>query len=199
MYWGYFPVYRLSLALLSSFHCEFLQVVQCISVCNHKRAVHLSQSRHSNTCMIHNDSIIMTLFLGCFILDRTMSHYTTVLALFPGHGCIHIAPICGLLLDRNRTKKRMAGRLRSKLWSHALFETTASALDSTCCSVLCSEAPRAYTQSAKVVCFRSLNYLSEKYLFLENYVTSEGAVSHHVLYHQQLSIIRYQVRFHANN
>ena len=33
------------------------------------------------------------------------------------------------------------------------------------------------------------------YFFLENYVTSEGAVSHNVLYYQQLPITRYQVRF----
>ena len=38
----------------------------------------------------------------------------------------------------------------------------------------------------------------ENYLFLENYVTSEGAISHNVLYYQQLPIPRYQVRFHAN-
>ena len=37
------------------------------------------------------------------------------------------------------------------------------------------------------------------YLFLKNYVTSEGAVSHNVLYYQQLSIARYQVSFYANN
>ena len=30
--------------------------------------------------------------------------------------------------------------------------------------------------------------------FLENYVTSEGAVSHNDLYYQQLPITRYQVR-----
>ena len=35
--------------------------------------------------------------------------------------------------------------------------------------------------------------------FLENYVTSEGAVSHNDLYYQQLSIACYQVRFYANN
>ena len=38
-----------------------------------------------------------------------------------------------------------------------------------------------------------------EYLFLKNYVTSEGAVSHNVLYYQQLSIARYQVSFYANN
>ena len=37
------------------------------------------------------------------------------------------------------------------------------------------------------------------YLFLKNYVTSEGAVSHNVLYYEQLSIARYQVSFYANS
>ena len=39
----------------------------------------------------------------------------------------------------------------------------------------------------------------ENYFFLENYVTSEGAVSHNVLYYmyQQLSVARYRVRFYA--
>ena len=35
----------------------------------------------------------------------------------------------------------------------------------------------------------------ENYFFLENYVTSEGAVSHNVLYYQQLPITRNQVAF----
>jgi hypothetical protein len=35
--------------------------------------------------------------------------------------------------------------------------------------------------------------------FVENYGTSEGAVSHNVLYFQQLPITRYQVRIYANN
>ena len=35
--------------------------------------------------------------------------------------------------------------------------------------------------------------------FLKNYITSEGAVSHNVLYYQQLSIARYQVSFYADN
>ena len=39
----------------------------------------------------------------------------------------------------------------------------------------------------------------ENYFFLENYVTSEGAVSHNVLYYQQLSFARYQVSFYSNN
>ena len=37
------------------------------------------------------------------------------------------------------------------------------------------------------------------YLFLKNFVTYEGAVSHNVLYCQQLSIACYQVSFYANN
>ena len=39
----------------------------------------------------------------------------------------------------------------------------------------------------------------ENYFFLENYVTSETAVSHNVLYYQQLSIDRYQAILYANN
>ena len=39
----------------------------------------------------------------------------------------------------------------------------------------------------------------ENYLFLKNYCTSEGAVSHNVLYYQRLSIAGYQVGFYANN
>ena len=31
-------------------------------------------------------------------------------------------------------------------------------------------------------------YFSENNFFLKNYITSEGAVSHHVLYYQQLSV-----------
>ena len=37
----------------------------------------------------------------------------------------------------------------------------------------------------------------ENYCFLKNYVTLEGAVSHNLLYYQQLPITRYQVRFYA--
>ena len=39
----------------------------------------------------------------------------------------------------------------------------------------------------------------ENYFFLENYDTSEEAVSHNVLYYQQLSITRNQVSFYAKN
>ena len=38
-----------------------------------------------------------------------------------------------------------------------------------------------------------LNILVRNYLFLNNYITPEGTVSHNVLYNQQLSIARYQV------
>ena len=43
------------------------------------------------------------------------------------------------------------------------------------------------------------NILVENYIFLENCITSEGAVSHDVSYYQQLSIACYQVSFYANN
>ena len=39
--------------------------------------------------------------------------------------------------------------------------------------------------------------LEENYFFLENYVTSKGAVSHNILYYQPLPITRYQVRFYV--
>ena len=39
----------------------------------------------------------------------------------------------------------------------------------------------------------------ENYFFLKNYFTSEGAISHNVLYYQQLSIACYQQSFYANN
>ena len=38
----------------------------------------------------------------------------------------------------------------------------------------------------------------ENYFFLENYVTSEGAVYHNVLYYQ-LPMTQYQVSFYAKN
>ena len=50
--------------------------------------------------------------------------------------------------------------------------------------------------------YNSMVYLLtalRNYLFLKNYVTSEGAVSHYALYYQQLSIAQYQVSFYANN
>ena len=48
---------------------------------------------------------------------------------------------------------------------------------------------------------RSWNKTCKNYFFLENYLkfTSEGAVSHNVLYYQPLPITRNQVGFYANN
>ena len=47
---------------------------------------------------------------------------------------------------------------------------------------------------------RSRNQIRrENYFFLENYVTSEGAVSHNVLYINLSPLIKYQVRFYAYN
>ena len=37
------------------------------------------------------------------------------------------------------------------------------------------------------------------YFFRENYVTSEGTISHNVFYYQPLPITHCQVRFYANN
>ena len=61
----------------------------------------------------------------------------------------------------------------------------------------------------KFVCFQMHNkkasglmyciFRGRNYLFHKNCVNSEGAVSHNVLYYQQLSIVRYQVGFYANN
>ena len=52
----------------------------------------------------------------------------------------------------------------------------------------------------QVLNLRSRNQIQGKLLFVvENYVTSEGAVSHSVLYHQPLHITRHQERFYANN
>ena len=55
--------------------------------------------------------------------------------------------------------------------------------------------------------FRGLKFLSwgleikfvETYFFLENYVTSEVAISHNVLYYQLFPITHYQVGFYADN
>ena len=51
----------------------------------------------------------------------------------------------------------------------------------------------------EVLCFLMLDSCVENYSSLENYVTSEGAVTHNVLYYQPLSISRYQKSFHAKN
>ena len=47
----------------------------------------------------------------------------------------------------------------------------------------------------KVIKFK---YLSGKLLLYQNNYTSEGAVSHNVLYYHQRSIACYQVSFYAN-
>ena len=57
---------------------------------------------------------------------------------------------------------------------------------------------------AQFVCFqmhnkrlqlKSFNILVRNYLFFKNYITSEGAVSQHVLYYQQLSTARIPSKF----
>ena len=57
--------------------------------------------------------------------------------------------------------------------------------------------------SHKVVCFLMLDFENsiswENYFFLEIYVTSEGAVSHNVLYYQPLPITPNQERFYDDN
>ena len=55
-----------------------------------------------------------------------------------------------------------------------------------------------------ILILRSQNQIHGELLLSQNYVTSEGAVSHnvfilHVQTYQQLSIARYQVSLHANN
>ena len=65
--------------------------------------------------------------------------------------------------------------------------------------------------SHEVVCFQVLDFETSKsnsevskairgklLFFLEKYVTSEGAVSNNVLYYQQFSTTRYQVKFDVN-
>ena len=51
----------------------------------------------------------------------------------------------------------------------------------------------------KLVCFQSdSNIIVRNYLFLKNFVTSEGAISHNVVYYSQLSVAHYKVIFCAN-
>ena len=59
---------------------------------------------------------------------------------------------------------------------------------------------RCLISTPQILNLRSRNQIRrENYFFLENYVTSEGAVSHNVLYYQPLPITRYQLRFYADN
>ena len=46
--------------------------------------------------------------------------------------------------------------------------------------------------------FSDSKMLVRNYLCLKNYATSEGVVSHNVLYYQQLSVAHYQVNCYAN-
>ena len=68
------------------------------------------------------------------------------------------------------------------------------------------------TLVAQVVCFQMFEietssevansiqiFKWEITFFLKTYITSEGAVSHNVVYYQQLSIAHYQVGFYADN
>ena len=57
-----------------------------------------------------------------------------------------------------------------------------------CCQVLEFETQEFKSEISK----SNSNILVRDNFFLENEVTSEGAVSHNVLYYQQLSISRYQ-------
>ena len=69
---------------------------------------------------------------------------------------------------------------------------------------------RKQNLSHEVVCFHILDFETLNYnvsksnswritSFLENYVTSEGAVYHIVLYYQPLPITRNQERFYVDN
>ena len=54
-----------------------------------------------------------------------------------------------------------------------------------------------FQMSNKRLQLKSVTIGVRTYLFVKNYVASEGAVSHNVLYYQQLSIAHYQVSFYA--
>ena len=62
---------------------------------------------------------------------------------------------------------------------------------------------RKNTLVTQVVCFQVIEFETSaeviNYFFLKYYVTSEGAVSHKVVYCQQLSVTRYQVSCYAYN
>ena len=47
--------------------------------------------------------------------------------------------------------------------------------------------------------FKYFLFSWENYFFLKHYITPEGAVSHNILYYEQLSIACYQVNLYANN
>ena len=62
--------------------------------------------------------------------------------------------------------------------------------------VVCFQMLDFETSNSKL---RSRNQIRGKLLLSRKLLTSEGAVSHNVLYYQPLPITRYQVRFYANN
>ena len=64
-----------------------------------------------------------------------------------------------------------------------------------CHTKLC--AFRYLISRPQILNLRSQNQIRGK--LLKNYITSEGAVSHNVLYYQPLHITCHQVRFYANN
>ena len=61
------------------------------------------------------------------------------------------------------------------------------------------EVPQFFVIMKKYVSMFFSVYLSEKLRLSQNYVTSEGAVSHNVLYYQQLFIATDQTSCYANN
>ena len=78
-----------------------------------------------------------------------------------------------------------------KIWSQLVVEVDTLVTQSCVLS-------DAWFQDLKIYFWGLEIKVMENYLFLENYVTSEGAVSHNILNYQQLPIIRYQVSFYAN-
>ena len=72
-------------------------------------------------------------------------------------------------------------------------EKTPTSQEVVCFQMLDSETSKYNSEVSK----SNSNILVENYFFLENYVTSEGVVSHNVLNYQQLPIACYQVSFYA--
>ena len=79
-------------------------------------------------------------------------------------------------------------------WNALLFEKTLKQL-----SILDYENYGFVVNTCHDTAKSNSNILVRNYYVPKNYITSEGAVSHNVLYYQPLPIIRYQVRVHANN
>ena len=80
-------------------------------------------------------------------------------------------------------------------WSSKLRRDNNERIIHPCHTKLC--AFRWLISRPQILNLRSQNQIRGNYFFLENCVTSEGAVSHNVLYHQTLfPITRHQVRFY---